>query len=161
MITSPQFTDLSYGSETAWFDFSYYFPSIPYHTFFKLNRSVIKKFQHNIQEIYNCPDLRGLDSLGIGVRFSTEIDERQAENLARSMLPTCNISHRDHETNECYMRPELNVKHDNPTGCVMFDLGELGLVAVYAYVLSYPRDMNILKFTQTRNVSQVKRVCYD
>lgn len=89
--------------------------------------------------------------------FTEEVSETEAERAARSMLPVCLISHRDSDDNSCYMRPELNVKHDNPTACVLLDLEQS--VLVYAKTLTYPTDMNLLKFTQDRNVSHKKRIC--
>lgn len=146
-------TDLAYGGgDVAWYDFAYYSASIPYHTYFKVPRDHIKGRKFNIQKVYACPDLRGLDD--IWSPDDIEITEKQAENIIRSMLPTCLIANRN-DNGDCYLRPELNAKHDNPTGYVIFNKA----VHAYAYALTYPKNMNILKYTQTRNVSNVKRPC--
>lgn len=143
-------TDLCYfnNDDGAWYDFPIYKPTIPYHTYYTMMKSKIKKNGFSVQKTYDCPNRRGLDSFWID--SITEINEGTAERLARGMLPVCFVPHRDSQ-GDCYVRPELNSQQDNPTVCVMFD--SVNGKVVYAFILWCPRDMNAFRFTQDRKIS--------
>lgn len=167
-IFSGKMTDLCYSlsNNSSWYDYAFFNIGV-YKVFYKINPDRItttadpvdnrpKNLPVRYQFTYKCPDLRGLSGFIPWRHGDKEITEQEAERIARSMLPICMTAQND-ENNVCYYRPELNANHDNPTACVMYDTDKD--LAIYAYSLWYPEDMEALRFVENRNVSFKKKRC--